>query len=561
MEERPGACAEAVDAALQRLADERAVERIHARDHTLWRPDPDEIADRLGWLEAPAGPAGGLEPAERLVVEARADGLTRVALIGMGGSSLAPEVFAEVFGGRGMELEVLDSTDPAAVAAAEARLDPASTLWIVSSKSGTTVETLSLFKRFHRVAVESLGEAAAAKRFVAITDPGSRLAEMADAIGFRAVFLADPDVGGRYSALTWFGLVPAALVGVDLPRLLERAAAAAEACREPDPRANPGARLGAIVGAMALEGRDKLTLLLPPRLHAFGAWIEQLVAESTGKEGRGVLPVVETSVGDPEALGDDRLFVRLRLADGEPAPQADAIAAAGHPVVELDLADPYDLAAWFYLWEFATAVAGHVIDVQPFDQPNVESAKRRAGEMLEAFRERGALPEPEPALVDGADRVYGDVGADSLAGALSGFLERAAPPDYVAVLAWLPPEPETTAAMERLRVRISAARGIAATAAYGPRYLHSTGQLHKGDAGRGRFLVLTADSPEDVPIPDSPGTEASGVGFRALERAQALGDVAALEEAGRRVLRIHMEEPGAAGIDRVRNLLPPIRLP
>lgn len=557
--ENLGPHAAAVEDALDRLEESHAVERVLARDHTLWRPEPDEIANRLGWLDAPVGASRRLEPVRALATEARAEALSRALLLGMGGSSLAPEVFRRVFGPDhdGLDFEVLDSTDPAAVARARAGYDPSRTIVLVSSKSGTTVETLSLFRRLWRDAVGVVGEEAVGKRFVAITDPGSPLAGTADDLGFRAVFLADPDVGGRYSALTEFGLVPAALVGVDLDRLLARARRMAEACTATDSRGNPGARLGAVLGGLANAGRDKLTLALPSRIASFGAWVEQLIAESTGKDGKGILPVIETPRPDADRYGDDRLFVGFRLP-GDPGHDEalEALATVGHPVLRLDLADPYEVGGEMYRWEFATAVAGHLLGIHPFDQPDVESAKRRAREALDEFQERGRLPDTEPALRAGGVAVHGDVDAGDLPGALAAFLEGLAPPGYAAILAYLPPEPRTTAALERLRAHISGRLGVATTAAYGPRYLHSTGQLHKGDAGSGRFLLITAESSEDVPIPDQPGADAASIGFAVLERAQVLGDVRALREAGRQVLRLHFEKgPAPAGIDRLAGWL------
>jgi hypothetical protein len=378
------------------------------------------------------------------------------------------------------------------------------------------------------------------------------LAETAAGLGFRAIFRPDPDVGGRYSALTDFGLVPAALVGVDLDRLLDRARERARACAAPDPRANPGARLGAVLGALAAAGRDKLTLSLSPRIEPFGAWLEQLLAESTGKDGTGILPVVETPRPGAGRRSEDRLFVGLELA-GEPLPgeALEGLRAAGHPVVRLALADRYDLGGQIFQWEFATAVAGHLLGVQPFDQPDVEAAKARAKELLERSRGEGVVPEDPPVARDAGVAIHGELHAADLPGALAALLEGARPPEYVAVLAWLPPFPEVAAALERLRGAIAARTGVAVTAAFGPRYLHSTGQLHKGDAGRGRFLVLTAESPADVPIPDAAGADVSSVGFRTLERAQALGDARALTELGRRVVRLHLDSADPAALDRI----------
>lgn len=542
-----------VEAALDRLAEADVPARIAARDHTVWSPDPEEIENRLFWLDAPFEPPD-LERARRLLADAHEDGVDRALLLGMGGSSLAPEVFGLVFGPveDGLDLRTLDSTDPAAVRALLAWAEPERTLVIVSSKSGTTVETLSLFRAFWSRAAEAIGDDAAGARFAAVTDPGTPLEETARDLGFREVFGADPDVGGRYSALTWFGLAPAILSGLDAGRLLERARTAATACREADPRANPGARLGAVLGAAAEAGRDKATLVLSPAVEPLGAWIEQLLAESTGKDGRGILPVVETRPAGPEAYGEDRLFAHLRLDGGaEHDPAVAALERAGIPVVRGALADLYDLGAWIYVWEHATAVAGHLLGVHPFDQPNVESAKRRATERVESYRETGSLEEPAPDAEQGGLSIWAGFDVDDLEGAVRGLVERTVRGGYVAVQAFLTPDEATDAALERVADGLRARTGLAVTHAYGPRYLHSTGQLHKGDAGDGAFLVLTRTVADDVPIPDQPGGDTASLTFGVLIRAQALGDQRALEEAGRVVVRIDLGADVAAGLERL----------
>ncbi|MBN1963666.1 MAG: bifunctional transaldolase/phosoglucose isomerase, partial [Anaerolineae bacterium] len=357
-----------VDAALAALSADRIVARLWAHDHTIWRPDPTEISNRLGWLYLPETMREHLVALDEFVAAVRADGYSRVLLLGMGGSSLAPEVFSLVFGAQtdGLALSILDSTDPGAVLAAAAAHDPAQTLFIVATKSGGTAETLSAFKFFYSRAVAALGKDAAGQRFIAITDPGSKLVTLAEQYAFRHVFLNDPNLGGRYSALSLFGLVPAALVGVDVARLLDRAAAMAKRCQLLDAAANPGAWLGAILGGLAQAGRDKLTFVASPQVEPVVDWIEQLIAESTGKDGEGILPVVREPLAAPGLYGADRLFVSLSF--GDDAPQADALAAleeAGYPVMRLGLADRYDLGGQFMLWEVATAVAGHILGIQP----------------------------------------------------------------------------------------------------------------------------------------------------------------------------------------------------
>jgi glucose-6-phosphate isomerase len=474
----------------------------------------------------------------------RADGYTDVLLLGMGGSSLAPEVFRKTFGVKAgyLDLAVLDSTDPGTVLAHADGLDLSRTLFIVATKSGGTVETLSFFKYFYNWTAGALGAGRAGEHFIGITDPGSKLETLAHEYGFRDLFLNDPNIGGRYSALSYFGLVPAALVGVDLDRLVERALVAVRSCEPasgPAEAGNDGAWLGAILGELARLGRDKLTLVTSPALANVGDWIEQLVAESTGKEGKGILPVVGEPMGPPAAYGDDRLFVYLRLGDSGEASEAydaavQALEDAGHPVVRLRLDDVYDLGQQFFLWEFATAVAGHRLGINPFNQPNVEAAKVLAREAVAGYAQAGTLPPDRPAPVEPS--------------ALAAFLASAQAGEYVALQAYLRPTPDVDAALLTLRTLIRDRLKLATTVGYGPRFLHSTGQLHKGDAGGGLFVQFTADSPQDVPIPDAAGSDQASMSFGVLELAQALGDKQALQAAGRRVIRFHLgaEDPAGA---------------
>jgi transaldolase/glucose-6-phosphate isomerase len=524
------------------LADTQAahmIPRIWEHDHTVWRPDPTGIANRLGWLHTPQTMIDELASIETLVQAVRADGFTDVLLLGMGGSSLAPEVFRRVFGVQDghLDLAVCDSTDPEAVRAHEARLDLSKTLIVVSTKSGGTVETLSFFKYFYNRVLATVGTATVGRHFVAITDPGSRLVDLARRYDFRATFLNDPNIGGRYSALSFFGLVPAALVGVDLRRLLERAQV--EAADDPASPANRAACLGVVMGALAGVGRDKLTLVASPALESFGDWVEQLIAESTGKEGKGILPVVGEPLGPPAVYGDDRLFVYLHLAGDATHDEAvAALEAAGQPVVRLRLDDRYDLGAQMFLWELATAVAGALLDIQPFDQPNVEAAKVLARKMVAAYAEQGQLPASETTPLSAA--------------ALQEFLSQAQPGDYIALQAYVPPTPETTSLLGQLQARLRDQTGLATTLGFGPRFLHSTGQLHKGDAGNGLFVQFTSDAEEDLPIPDEAGADASAMPFGILKNAQALGDYHALQEAGRRVIHFHL---GTAVVADMRRLL------
>lgn len=547
----------AVDEALNDMRANDVMRRIWAHDHTVWKPEPMEITNRLGWLHTAEIMAENLSRITKLVEAVRADGYTHALLLGMGGSSLAPEVFRKTFGvGDGfLDLAVLDSTDPGAVLAYAEALDPAKTLFIVSTKSGGTVETLSFFKYFYNRTIEAVGRERAGGHFIAITDPGSSLATIASQHNFRATFLNDPNIGGRYSALSYFGLVPAALVGVDLATLLDRAMIAscnAEGCNCPIEGDNNAARLGAIMGELANVGRDKVTLITSPGIASFGDWVEQLIAESTGKEGRGILPVVGEPVGAPDAYSDDRLFVYLRLAeDGTLDGTVAALTEAGHPVVTLHLNDRYDIGGQFFLWEIATAVAGARIDINPFDQPNVESAKILARQMVGAYREAGQLPELTPALQSDGMAVYGDVEAASPAQALSQFLNLAQDGAYIALQAYVQPTPDTDTTLNALRTKLLDQTRLATTLGYGPRFLHSTGQLHKGDGGKGLFIQLTAGSPRDVDIPDEAGEAGSSISFGVLKVAQALGDRQALLDNGRQVIRFHIETDVVSALQKL----------
>jgi transaldolase/glucose-6-phosphate isomerase len=519
-----------VGEALERLNRDRVVERIWARDHTVWKPQPAEIANRLGWLHSGEMMVDNVHRLETFAEGVLADGYTRALLLGMGGSSLAPQVLRQTFGvAEGyLDLAVLDSTDPQFVLAHAEPLRADRTLFIVSTKSGTTVETLSLFKFFFNRAAAELGKERVGAHFVAVTDPHSQLADVAGRLNFRKTFLNDPNIGGRYSALSYFGLVPAALLGLDLERLLDRALAGAASCA-PSVKVqdNPGAWLGATVGELANSGRDKLTLVTSPAIASFGNWIEQLIAESTGKEGHGVLPVVGEPLGPPDSYGNDRLFVHLRL-NGDQT-QDDRLTAperAGSPVVHLPLHDVYDLGSQFFVWEMATAVAGHIIGINPFDQPNVEATKSLARQMVAQFTATGKLPSGVSSPVTGET--------------LRQFVAQAQPGEYVALQAYLQPSAETEAALQALRIRLRDRLRLATTLGYGPRFLHSTGQLHKGDAGRGLFIQFTADDLRDVDIPDEAGSPGSSVTFGVLKAAEALGDQQALLNAGRRVIRFHL---------------------
>jgi glucose-6-phosphate isomerase len=501
-----------VERRLEELARARVVARIWAKDPSVWNGDPatPEIQDRLGWLTVVDTMTAHARTLAAFADEVRAT-FSRVVLCGMGGSSLAPEVLRRTFGAAVgyPSLSVLDSTDPRAVAAAVRDRDVAQTLFLISSKSGTTLEPDCLFRHFWSLT------GARGSQFVAITDPDTPLAALASERGFRRRFLNPPDIGGRYSALSYFGLVPAALLGVDVARLLERARRMAQtaAAGVPAPD-NPGARLGAVLGAAALEGRDKVTLQLSAGVASLGLWIEQLIAESTGKEGKGIVPIVDEPLGAPTVYGRDRVFVAVGLADdAEPATESRlaALADAGHPVVRIALADRYDLGGAFFQWEFATAVACAVLGINAFDQPNVAESKANTNAVLK----RRAAPSRA------ASR-----------GELDGFFAAIKPGDYLALMAYLPPSPEYDRRLAAIRLRLRDRLKVATTVGYGPRFLHSTGQLHKGGPPAGHFVQITERAPQDIAIPDKPFT------FGELEAAQAEGDLLALRKLGRPALRL-----------------------
>jgi transaldolase/glucose-6-phosphate isomerase len=536
MQTHLGAYQAVVDAALAEMKRDQIMRRIWKHDHTVWNPNPKEISNRLGWLHMPETMPAHIDQLKTLTEAVRADGYNHVLLLGMGGSSLAPELFSRTFAGSEtvspsrLELAVLDSTDPDRVRQFAETLDPARTLYIVATKSGGTVETVSFFKYFYNQTVQALGIAAAGDHFVAITDPGSKLAEMAERYGFRHIFLNDPNIGGRYSALSYFGLVPAALVGVDVDLLLQRAQMAAgnaQSCNCPVDGDNYSAQLGAIMGELAQAGRDKVTFVTSPDIVAFGDWVEQLIAESTGKDGKGIVPVVGEPLGAPEVYGSDRLFVHLRL-NGDTAADTElaALVAAGHPLITICLRDIYDLGGQFLFWEMATAVAGYRLGIQPFNQPNVESAKVLARRLVAEYMEKGKLPPGSSSLVTAA--------------ALHEFLSQAQTGDYVSFQAYVAPTAETDAAMQTLRTLVRDQYHLATTVGYGPRFLHSTGQLHKGDGGNGLFIQLTSDAISDVDIPDEAGQPDCTMSFGVLKMAQALGDGQALRDNQRRLIRFDL---------------------
>ncbi|UCE00236.1 MAG: bifunctional transaldolase/phosoglucose isomerase [Chloroflexota bacterium] len=551
-----------VDAALEKMRSEKVISRIWEHDHTVWKPVATEISNRLGWLHIAESSQETLPLLTGLTASLQEEGYDQALLLGMGGSSLAAEVFHQTFGVKGdfLSLDVLDSTDPGAVRGTAEKLDLKKTLIIVSTKSGGTVETLSFFKYFYNQVLEAVGEEKAGGHFIAITDAGSQLDQIANRYKFRAIFKNDPNIGGRFSALSYFGLVPAALIGLDLDILLERATTMScnhEGCNTPPSGDNHAARLGAILGELAKAGIDKLTLITSPAISSFGDWVEQLIAESTGKEGQGILPVVGEAIAKPDRYFSDRLFVYLKLAnDTTFDDQVTALERSGHPVVRMQLADLYDLGGQFFLWEMATAVAGHLLGINPFNQPNVESAKVLAREMVKTYQETGELPVQKPALkVDGI-AVYGEprfaeAMPRSLREFLDSILQEGIPGGYIALQAYLQPTQATDQALQTLRTQIRNQTRLATTLGYGPRFLHSTGQLHKGDSGAGFFVQLTSEPSKDIPIPDEAGSDSSSITFGVLEQAQALGDRQALLDGGRKVIRLHLGSDSQLGLNKL----------
>ena len=549
----------AVESALDMLMEQRTIDRIWAKDWTVWKPEPREIADRLGWLTAPWDAENEAPEFTAFAEKVRHAGFRHALLLGMGGSSLAPEVLGTTFKTkRGfLDLRILDSTDPAAVLRAKASLPLEKTLFIVSSKSGTTVETLSFLNYFFNEILESAGKRSAGSHFAAITDPGTPLEDTASRHRFRAIFQGKPEIGGRFSALSAFGLVPAVLKGIDIRELLRSAGQAAELCRiSDDPCRNPGARLGTVLAVLAMNGLDKATFISSPRLRSFGVWLEQLIAESTGKDGRGILPVLETEAGLSGSYGPDRIFVSLELEGDETGkPAGQGLQESGYPLISIKIKNINELGSQFFLWEFATAVAGYHLGINPFDQPDVDAAKKKAQEFLKIYRESGSLPPDKPKLMEKGIGIFSDLTALSLKDFLKVFLRQAQPGDYVSIQAFLDPGLETAFILEQLADRLRSRTRLAVTWGLGPRFLHSTGQLHKGDAGKGLFIQITADDSEDIPIPDGPGSKHAGLTFGVLKAAQARGDLEALKSLGRRVLRLHLGKDALRGFNEIAALI------
>ena len=538
---RLGPLADKLNNALREAEEGGVARRIWRKDASLWKSDDashKQIRNSLGWLVVPdemIGVAGELIEFADVI---RHRDFKHVMVCGMGGSSLCPEVLARTFGRQNgfPELLVLDSTDPDVIARFRDQIDIDHCLFVIASKSGTTTEPTVFYKYWYDELSKRRPDPG--ENFIAITDPGSPLVETAGELGFQRTFLNQADIGGRYSALSYFGMTPAALMGIDIRKLLERAKQAEQECSAVMPVAlNDALKLGTILGECANAGRDKLTLLLDPQIQTLGLWIEQLIAESTGKEGKGILPVAGEPLGEPSSYGDDRAFVVISVGDTTPDTKAqlELLAGAGHPIIHRTLNDIYDLGAEFFVWEFATACAGWRLGINPFDQPNVQEAKDATRELLSEFTKTGKLPDDERPVADDD--------------AVRSHMKSIKPHDYVAFLNYIEETHEIDRAFQELRTAVRDRTQCATTIGYGPRFLHSTGQFHKGGPDTGVFIQVSADDKTDFPVPGEPYT------FSILKQAQALGDFRALSSRGRRVVRVDLESDAGSALSHLEQVI------
>jgi len=547
----------------EKINNENIVSRIWDIDHTVWKENPKEISNRLGWLQSPESTLEVISVINHFVDQVRAEGFTHALLLGMGGSSLAPEVFRKIFGAKKgyLDLAVLDSTDPGAVLNHENEIDITKTLFIVSTKSGGTVETMSFMKYFYNRTSETIGEENVGKHFIAITDPGSGLESLAKLLDFRKIFLNDPNIGGRYSALSFFGIVPAALLGVDIRKFLNNSIDMANQCKKPDSENNPGVWLGTIMGELAKENREKVTFIFSPQIKHLGIWLEQLIAESTGKEEIGILPVDCEELLAPEFYSDDRLFVYIQLRDdSKNKSEIQKLRDSNFPFVTINIDDINELGSEFFRWEFATIIASKILEINPFDQPNVEAAKVQGRKFINKFQEKGILPQVEYPFNTKFLKIKNDCECDSVTGCINLFLsyenkieQLTGKKAYVAIQAYLTPSEETDRILHNIRTEIQKKWKIATTVGYGPRFLHSTGQLHKGDSGNGLFVQIIGENEQDLQIPDEAGSEESSISFGKLITAQALGDRQALLDESRKVLLVDIGNDYENGLKEILN--------
>ncbi len=556
----PDQLAAAVNANLEEWKAGNKVQRLWQKDASLWT-NTDE-ASWLGWLGITSEQQAKLDTSLKLGQEIKQAGFTDVLLLGMGGSSLCPEVLEKTYGSYSgyPKLHVLDSTDPAQIKFFDSQINPVKTIFVVSSKSGSTLEP-NIFKQyFFERTKQTVGADKAGSHFIAITDPGSKMEQVAKADGFRHIFYGLPSIGGRYSALSDFGIVPAALIGLDLKKFLDRTAAMVEACKNPQPTSNPGVLLGAILGTAATKGCDKVTIITSSGISDLGAWLEQLLAESTGKQGHGIIPVDREALGAPNVYGNDRVFAYLRL-QGDPDSSQDAkvsdLENAGHPVIRIAVADTYDLGQEFFRWEIATAVAGSIIGINAFNQPDVEASKIVTRELTSAYEKTGSLPAESPVLEDGGIKLFTDpknadalakaVGKDrTLVGYLRAHLNRIKTGDYFALLGYIQMNDAHEAKLQEIRHELRDKKHVATCLGFGPRFLHSTGQAYKGGPNSGVFLQVTCDDALDLPVPEQKYT------FGIVKAAQARGDFQVLAQRDRRALRVHLGKDLKAGLDSLQ---------
>ncbi len=551
---------QAVQSTLKDWQTNNKMARLWRGDPSLWTGDDED--KWVGWLPIVEDQLAHLKQLNDAATDAAKAGFTHALLLGMGGSSLCPEVLKITYGRQPghPELHVLDSTDPAQIKSIESQVDLAKTLCIVASKSGSTLEP-NIFKQyfFDRMQ-QTVGKDKAGEHFLAITDPGSKMQQVAERDQFRKIFFGVASIGGRYSALSNFGMVPAAVMGLDLAKFLQRTNEMVQACKPEVPAdQNPGAVLGAILGTLGNLGRNKVTIITSPGIHDLGAWLEQLIAESTGKIGKGLIPVDREALGAPEVYGNDRVFVHLRLADEPDTAQKqklEALKNAGHPVVETELADTYDLGQEFFRWEIATAVAGSILKINPFNQPDVEASKIVTRQLTEAYEKSGKLPEEAPLFDDGNIKLFTDernaanlnklVGADrSLSGFLRAHLSQFNPGDYMALLGYIEMNGAHEESLQAMRHAVRDRKHVATCLGFGPRFLHSTGQAYKGGPNTGVFLQITCDDANDLPVPGQKYT------FGIVKAAQARGDFQVLADRKRRALRVHLPKDVEAGLENL----------
>ena len=539
-----------LDEGLKRYKDENVTERIINKDYTLWSDKEDEIINRLDWLVSPKESLEQLDDIKKFVDEIKSEGFTQALLLGMGGSSLAPEVYRLTFGVEDgfVDLSILDSTDPEYVLAKDRSLDLSKTLFIVSTKSGGTVETISFMKYFYNRVYKTFGENVG-KHFIAITDPGSGLESIAKELNFRKIFLNNPNIGGRFSALSLFGVVPAALIGIDTEKLLN--AANDEYEKFVNNNSN-GIKLGIVLGELAKKGLDKITLIQSDGFNYIGAWIEQLVAESTGKNGKGILPIDDQKFIDFENYSKDRLFVVIKYSDDNSYDESiNKLQEKNIPYIIINLNDNYDLSREFFNWEIATSIASWIINIHPFDQPNVESAKIVARKLMAEFSEKGELPNLENGIVDENIKIFSDVEGNTAEEKVCKFLDNLnEDKSYISIQSYLEPTQEVEEELFKLRFLLEERYKKSVTLGYGPRFLHSTGQLHKGDSGSGIFLQFISNNIEDADVPKDAKSDESDFSFAVLKKAQALGDRQALLDNDRIVLTVEINNNTDEGIKK-----------